>query len=355
MIATRHRRARGPRGRDHRGPDRRRRGLRGDRAARRRRAAAADRRPGQPPHRAGCEGRRLVALRVRPGGGAPDLPASAGRQRLRPQAGAGAALGAGRRSARSAASEAGTWRRSARWRASAGRRPSGWCSSCGTGSTMSRWSRRPSGRPAATRRSAPWWVWVTPRARRRMRSARRLPADRRRRHPNSSGGRSSVSPHVEEADPRCPWPRRPPSGTAPAAAPPTGSWFPSPTSDPPTAAPTVGRGTSSSPTAGRCVGWPASNWPADWVRSEGREDVVFVCRSSLGGGLIVSAMISGHQRQALTQDIRNGTTAGHHARSPARGNRRRCRAPAVAAGRVRRPGAGEGVAPDRDRRGQGAR
>ena len=45
--------------------------------------------------------------------------------------------------------------------------------------------------------------------------------------------------------------------------------------------------------------------------------------------------------------------AGHHPRSPPRRDRRRRGAPAVAAGRVRGAGAGEGVAPDRDRRRQG--
>ena len=43
---------------------------------------------------------------------------------------------------------------------------------------------------------------------------------------------------------------------------------------------------------------------------------------------------------------------GHHPRSAPRGTERRRGAPAVAAGRVRGPGAGEGLAPDRHRRRQ---
>ena len=143
-----------------------------------------------------------------------------------------------------------------------------------------------------------------------------------------AGGSSEETPQLirralqhlatrEEADPRCPWPRRPPSGTAPAAARPTGSWCP----------PTDERSTD------RCTHCHARH-----VIEPDTRPVRWKARARL-----------------TPRHDHEPATAGHHARSAARGDRRRCRAPAVAARRVRRPGAGQGVAPDRDRRGQAAR
>ena len=199
----RDRRARGARRRDHRGPDRRRRGVRGDRA-----------RPASP---AGCRapGGRVslhTELVVKEDGWALfGFDRAAERQifqRLLGASGFGpklalallSALGPGAHRAQHPGARPGGAQ------LGRGNRPEeGGAAGAGAARPLRRRAARARSRPTARQRrggARAHGTGLSRPARRRTRCGPRSPRGRRRRPRNSSGGRCSASPHVEEPEPR---------------------------------------------------------------------------------------------------------------------------------------------------------